>query len=665
MRTRLLALLALSGAVIAGVVAVLWSAGSSTAQREPFSTVAVTPAEIDLYLALNTEPASEQWIAFADLLDAINVQDPFRDAWTDALADEDIDWDKDIVALLGDEAYVAVTDFTLVDDFEGVVAVFEIRDRERAESFFVEKVDDAIDDSEDAREETTYEGVTIHLLPFESDDFSFDNEYDYDSGFGEDFTERDEEREFAAAAFTENFAIFGLHQNDVKGVIDVMQGRAPNASTNARFMEQRAKRLDDFLIWGYVDMAPAWDALEKYIEEETDSDEDDLRQLQRVVDESRDSTDRITLSISATSDGLLVDATVLRAEGAAPGDTYLSKPFETKFADAVPADALLFASGYDLYNQIYVPLYDSFADIDLNFADPYCSNTGSFGTSFAGGFGASSEDDPVYGQFYDAETGSFDYDAYDVWQTEQQERFTRPDGFPDYDAYYEHIDSLYKDACEERSQTIAEAIEEFEGDVGFDLEDDFLGLMTGEIALALEASDFDADEPSFAVAGLAEVTDDARARRSMELIEEYLIREHDAVSDGVDDRGIHSLTDEESDFGDEAFAWTVNDGRIIAGYPYDYVAAIDAGVEGDTLADTGDWKRTLDLLPGEKTGVLYVNLAKIIEEVRATEDAEDELKDAFDGEITFEDLEPIRSIGIVTQNVEGGVAMRAILFIDE
>jgi hypothetical protein len=654
MRTRLLALLALSGAVIAGVVAVLWSAGSSTAQREPFSTVAVTPAEVDLYIALNTEPASEQWLAFSDLLDAINVQDPFRDAWTEALAEEDIDWDEDIVSMLGDEAYVAITDFSLIDDQAGAVAVFQLRDTARAESFFVERVDEALEDEDDGREETTYEGVKTHLIPYDTDDFNFDgDDYEYD----EDAPTTDE-LSFAAAAFTNNLAIFGLAEGDVYDVIDVMQGRAPSAATNARFMEQRAQRVDDFLLWGFIDMQPAWDALEKYIEEESD-DNDDLEQLQRVVDESRASTDRVTFSLSATSDGLLIDMTSLRAPGAAPEDSYLSKPFETQFADAVPADTLFFAAGYDLYNQIYRPLYDSFADIDLNFADPYCSSTGSFAGSFTG-TGSDSED-PVYGQFYD-EDGDFDYDAYEAWQLEIEQQFTAPDGSIDYDAYYDYLDSLYATACEEQSQTIAEAIEEFEQDVGFDLEDDFLGLMTGEISLALEASNFDADEPDFNIAAMAQVTDEARARESMQLIEDYLVAEEDLRFIETDDRGIHRLEDDELD---ESFSWVANDGRLIVGYPYDYVATIDGGVAGETLADSDDWKRTLDLLPREKTGVMYVNMARIIEEVRDVEDAEEELDAATDGEVTFEDLEPIRSIGVVTQNVDGGVAMRAILFINE
>jgi hypothetical protein len=659
MRARLLVLLALSGAVIAGVVAVLWSAGSSTAQREPFSTVAVTPAEIDLYIALNTEPASEQWIAFGDLLDAIDVQDPFRDAWTEALAEEDIDWDKDIVSLLGDEAYVAITDFELIDDFQGAIAVFQLRDTGRAESFFVERIDEALENEDDQREETTYEGVKIHLIPYHTDDFSFDSDYDYeDDMFREDF-DADDDLTFAAAAFTNDLAIFGLREADVHGVIDVMQGRAPSAATNARFMEQRSQRVDDFLIWGFVDMQPAWDALEQYIEEES-ADNEDWLQLQRVVDQSRASVDRITFSMSATSDGLLVDLTSLRAPGATPADSYLSIPFETKFADAVPADTLLFGAGYDLYNQIYRPLYDSFADIDLNFLDPYCSSTAEFtGGIGPGGFGES--DDPVYGQFYD-EDGDFDYDAYEQWQLDLEERFTLPDGDIDYEAYSDYIDSLYEQACDERAQTIAEAIEEFEQDIGFDLEEDFLGLMTGEIALALEASDFDADEPEFRVAAFADVTDGDRARQSMQLIEDYFVREEGLSLNDVDDRGIHQLEDE--DF-DEAFSWVVNDGVLTVGYPYDYVAMVDAGVSGDTLADSKDWQRTLELLPGEKTGVLYVNMARIIEEIRRIEDAEDDLEDATEGEVTFDDLEAIRSVGIVTQNVPGGVALRALIFIDE
>jgi len=146
MRTLpLIAVIAVSAAIIGGVVAVLWSLGSSVSAREPFSTLRMVPQDVDLYVALNTEPASEQWIAVADLLDTVDAEDPLRDLWSELLAEEGIDWEDDIVALLGDEGYIGVTDFSTLDDYRGAVAAFELRDVERARDFFLDKAQAELD----------------------------------------------------------------------------------------------------------------------------------------------------------------------------------------------------------------------------------------------------------------------------------------------------------------------------------------------------------------------------------------------------------------------------------------------------------------------------------------------------------------------------------------
>ena len=71
-----------SAAIIGAVVLFLWVLGSSVVQREQFSTLELAPRDVDFYLALNTEPASSQWIAFANLLGTINGSRTFASLYS-------------------------------------------------------------------------------------------------------------------------------------------------------------------------------------------------------------------------------------------------------------------------------------------------------------------------------------------------------------------------------------------------------------------------------------------------------------------------------------------------------------------------------------------------------------------------------------------------------
>ena len=654
MRSRLLLTVAgVSAAVMSAVVFGLWVLGSSTAAREPFSTITLVPQDVELYVALNTAPSSPQWMAFSDLLNTMNVEDPLREAWNELLSEQDLRWDEDIVSLLGDEGYLAITDFEALNDWHGVVGAFQLRDRQKAADMFLRLATEAAEDEGEEILEDEYEGVTIYYLEEETYGgglFGFDEEssFDYDESVLHDT---------GAIAFTDDVAVFGLARQDVEGVIDVIQGRAPSAASgNQRLEELRARQGEDFLLWGYVDLSSAWDAMEDLLAESEDEGFD----ATKLLEEGRANADRLTFSVSARSDGFVVDTTLLRAPGAPEdGDWAFSVPFESHYAKQVPEDTLAFVAGYDLYNHAYRPVYDAISQIDINVADPYCSQ-------FPGMLpfpptDYSENDDPVLGQFYD-EDGDFDYQAYSAWNEEVEQRFTDAGGDIDYEAYYDYTQSLYEDACAENAKTIEEALQEFEQDLGFDLEDDLLGLMTGEFALALNVSNFDADEPDFSILGLLDVSDPGRASESMQLLGRFLEREYDMSVTDPDASGIQRVSDPESG---DAVAWAVTDGTLVIGYPEDSTETFVTGLEGGSLADSDDWVRTMTLLPEQKTSVVYVNTARILEEVQGTEDVEEEFADLTDGEVSLDDLKPIRSIAIATSAVEGGWLMRAVVLVQK
>lgn len=636
----------LSIAVLGAVVLALWVAGSAANEREPFSTVRLVPAGTDLYIAINTEPATSQWIAFAHVLNSISVEDTLRDAWNDLLADEDIRWDSDIVSLLGDEAFLAITDFGAIEDGSGIVAGFEIRSERKARDLFLRLADD-VDEILDVE----YQGETIFYTeagPFDSGFFGLIDEVSS--------TDPAEVRDNGAIAFVDNVALIGATRGDVQGVIDVMQGRSPSIADDARFVELQAQQTDDFLLWGYVDFSSAWDLVEEILIENGDETFD----TDRFMDQLRENADRMTYSVSSRRDGFLIDVSLLRAPGVpADNDYALSTVFESHYAEQVPADTLAFIAGYDLYNQFYVPGFDAIAGLDVNLSDPYCSDLG--GITSIGPVSLDPVDDPILRPFVD-EFGFIDEDAFFAWVDEVDARFTDEDGRYDFEGYLDYIDELYEQACAETAQTIEEALEELEDDLGFDLENDLLSLMTGEFAVVLNASGFDQDEPDINVLGLLDITGAARVRESMELIGQYLEREEDWLLLDPDEDDISRLIEFR---GDGTIAWNVSNDTLSVSFPDGPVEGFVRGLDGESLADSEDWQQLMALLPEEKTFVAYLSLARIIEEIREIEDAENELSDASDGEITFDDLLPIRSLGIATTPVDGGWAIRIAILVTD
>jgi hypothetical protein len=419
---------------------------------------------------------------------------------------------------------------------------------------------------------------------------------------------------------------------------------------------------DDYLLWGYADLSSAWDALDELMQEAEESDSSDLTSefdFDAQLDDLRSSADKATFVVTARNNGFTVDATVLRAPGAAPSQAFgFDETFESHYAEQLPEDTVAFVAGYDIYNEAYVPTMETISELDLVLSDPYCGGLGGF-APFPAEY--DERDDPVYGQFVD-EFGNFDDEAYFEWQTNLDRLFTAPDGSYDYEGYYDDIDSLYEGYCEENSQTLEEALAEFEQEAGFDLEDDLLGLMTGEFALAFNASNFNADEPDIDLLGLIDVTDAARVEESMRLLGEYIEREQSwTVVEGSD--GIHRWSD--SPASDDVIAWAVQDQTLAVSYPDGPAEEFSRGLNEPPLAGSADWNEMMALLPEDKTFVAYVSIARLIDEIGEVEDIDADFQEATNGELTLEDLKPIRSLGIATANVPGGWTMRVAVFIND
>lgn len=227
--------------IVAIVVILLWMAGSASGDRARFSSLEIAPEQADIFLAINTDPTSPQWLAVNGSLDAINAKDPIRRAIDEALAEVNLDWEEDILPVAGDEAFFSVPDISKAGDEGGFVAGFRIRDTSKAGEVFDELRARAEEDGEEFTEEE-YEGVTIYYTE------------GGDSLVGSDA---------GAVALFEDVLAVGASPDDVQGVIDVVQGRSPSAEGNERLQEFREAQKEDFLTWGYADLGNMWDTLEE------------------------------------------------------------------------------------------------------------------------------------------------------------------------------------------------------------------------------------------------------------------------------------------------------------------------------------------------------------------------------------------------------------------
>ncbi len=440
---------------------------------------------------------------------------------------------------------------------------FRLRDPDRAEEIFLDIAAQTEEEDGEVLREEEYEGERIYY--FESQFGGFDA--DLASAVpGE-----------GALAFVGDVFAIGFSQDDVKGIIDVIQGRSESAQRNERLQEMRLRQEDDFLFWGYVDMGLAWDALEEALEVPpfgTDVSAKDL------LAEAREQADRLSFALSAHRDGFVLDSFVSQSpelQEEAPSATV----FESRYAGTVPADTLFFAAGHDLFNGLYVPLRDAIAETAV---------------------------DPDSGE------------------------------------------------------TVDDLLDTFQEEIGVDFEDDMLGLLTGEFAVAFDASDFDSDLPQFDVMALFDVTDPGRMEETMLRLGDYFEDQQVLAAQPSEREGVHTWG--EYSGSDEAVAWTVTDESFAVGYPE---SAVNEFLDGPSpsLADDSNWTRTMDLLPDDKTFVMYLSVARLLEEIRKIEDIEEQLLESTDGDVTFDDLIRIRSVGMATSTADGGSGFTIAVLVQE
>ena len=315
------ALITVGVVVVAAVVAGALLLTSSRADVIDLTTAELVPADAGVYIALNTDLASTQWIDAFALIERLGEEDPEGQLRGSVEEQGDIDWEDDIAPFLGGNAAFFLADVDPARGlFQGAV-ILQTRDAERAERVLIrESGGDFVDD--------TYRGVE-----FKAD--------------------RDEDIYIARI---EEHLILAADEESLLAVIDVSQNRDLSLARVAEFQQLRDQLTANFLSFVYVDAGTLF--------------EDSLAgMLGKALAQS--GADELALKPMAIVIGATGNAFELQAASvgdAGPAAPAL-QPRTSRFAAMVPAEAAIFVSTFDLAGVWTASIAEARDELDELIAD--------------------------------------------------------------------------------------------------------------------------------------------------------------------------------------------------------------------------------------------------------------------------------------------------------
>ena len=290
----------LIGLIVALVVVFAVAGGGETR----LTTADLTPASAGLYVALNTDLASDEWIRAFALAQRLGADDPERDLRAEVEEGADLSWERDVAPFLGGDAafYLRTIDF---DDgaptFRGAVIV-RAADPDRALAVIEAEADFPFRDR-------SYLDIAIRFHEGETDDTVF-------------------------LARLGDHIVIAPDEGSMFDVIDVFRGRSPSLNSLAAFDALRGQMPDRFLSLLYVDPSKlGGDAL--YLNDADVRDAVERTELDELLFEPTMGT------IRAQDEGFVVQAVSGVADG---GAAAFLRPRSSRFAGLVPDGTMLFVS---------------------------------------------------------------------------------------------------------------------------------------------------------------------------------------------------------------------------------------------------------------------------------------------------------------------------------
>jgi hypothetical protein len=203
--------LAAVGALVAAVVLF----ASSKASEVDLTTAKLVPADAGVYVALNTDLSSSQWVATFKLLEKLGVDDP-EGQLKDGAQSGAVNWENDVAPFLGGNAAFYVRGVSITDISAQGAAILRCKDSKRALEVLKEQAGGGTEGS--------YAGVTF-------------TELDLGGGY---------------AARIADHLVIAFDEESLHDVIDVHNGKKASLASVSDFKALRDELTGNFLAFVYV-----------------------------------------------------------------------------------------------------------------------------------------------------------------------------------------------------------------------------------------------------------------------------------------------------------------------------------------------------------------------------------------------------------------------------
>lgn len=130
---RQFGILATVGVVAIGAIAAATIlATSGKASDVNLTTAQLVPADAGLYVALNTDLSSSQWVSAFSLIKKLGAEDPEQELRDTAEGEGGLDWEDDVAPFLGGNAAFYVSGFSVSEMSVKGALILRAKDAERA-----------------------------------------------------------------------------------------------------------------------------------------------------------------------------------------------------------------------------------------------------------------------------------------------------------------------------------------------------------------------------------------------------------------------------------------------------------------------------------------------------------------------------------------------------
>jgi hypothetical protein len=299
--------------VALGVAGALWAQGGGSAG----DTAKLVPADAALYLTVNTDAASRQWVQMAQLLDRLKLAGPLKEARSSGLAFADLDWADDVAPFLGGEATVAVTGVS--GDTPQAVVILSTSNGDRAWKTATRALDRLSEDSRQGPDLRSYRGAEIRTYRLEGMPVGL------------------------SVAHKDRYLIFATGPQGAQTVLDLAAGEGRPLSGSERFRTARAAVTADPLLFVYVNPSALGEAAEGFASMLLPMGS--FGSPRQALRQAGMENAAFAFAASAERTGLRFEWQTVGIDAGKMPLAMSTAPDESRFAHRAPADTLLFLSG--------------------------------------------------------------------------------------------------------------------------------------------------------------------------------------------------------------------------------------------------------------------------------------------------------------------------------